>query len=457
MGESVLQKAVRNHGPEAVFALLTAQQKNELRYEWAAWARPEQLPPAGNWTVWLAKSGRGSGKTRTGAEWVRSLAESNGKERIALVAPTAADARDVMVEGESGIMSVCPPWNRPTYEPSKRRITWPNGAMAITYSAEEADRLRGPQHSHAWGDELCSWEKGEDVWNMLMFGLRLGASPRTLVTTTPRPTDLIRSLIKSPGTVMVGGSTYDNAANLPAAFIEAVKAKYEGSRLGRQEIWAELLEDVEGALWSHKMFDDHRRAMPLAFKRIVVGVDPSGSAKRTADEAGIVVAGIADCACLGRADMHAFILEDLTGRYSPRDMGEKAIAAYHKWQATRCVIEDNFGGAMLGNLFDLIDKRVAYKTVHASRGKIIRAEPVAALFEQGKVHCVGMFKELEEECCQYAPLVSTESPGRLDAMVWAITDLMLGESSASFGDALFKSPGFTMDPGAPLEWGEFGK
>lgn len=422
-----------------MLAALSGEQQRRLRYEWSAFARETQLPPAGKWNVWACISGRGSGKTRTGAEWVRSLAEGNPKERIALVAPTAADARDVMVEGESGLMAVCPPWDRPLYEPSKRRITWPNGAMAITYSAEEADRLRGPQHSHAWCDEICSWEKPDDVWDMLMFGLRLGSDPRSLVTTTPRPIPILKHLIKSPMTVTVTGSTYDNAANLPAAFLEAIKSKYEGTRLGRQEIWAAILEDVEGALWNHKMFDNVR-PMPLAFKRIVVGVDPSGSAKRTADEAGIVVVGLSDCSCLGRVDTHAFILEDLTGRYSPRDMGAKAIAAYHKWQASRCVIEDNFGGVMVGNLFELIDRTVAYRSVHASRGKIIRAEPVAALFEQGRVHTVAVFKELEDECCQYAPLISTESPGRLDAMVWAITDLMLnapvtlGEGPVTIGD-----------------------
>ncbi len=319
------------------------------------------------------------------------------------------------------------------YEPSKRALVWANGSTATVYSAEEPDRLRGPQHHWAWCDEIAAWQYADDCWDMLMMTMRLGESPRVVASTTPRPIPLLRRLLKDTGTVITRGSTFDNAANLSASFIQAVKERYDGTRLGRQELHAEILDDVEGALWTHAIIDKTRKAaIGTMLTRVVVAIDPSGSAKRTADEAGIVVAGIGKCNCLGRNDVHAFVLEDLTGRYSPRDMGEKAIGAYWKYNCDRLVAEDNFGGKIIEDLVRLIDKRVAYRAVHASRGKLVRAEPVAALYEQGRVHHVGLHKELEDEMCGYAPLVSTESPGRMDALVWALTDLMLGEPVARF-------------------------
>jgi phage terminase large subunit-like protein len=273
-----------------------------------------------------------------------------------------------------------------------------------------------------------------------MMTMRMGHRPRVVASTTPRPIPLIRRLLKDPATVVTRGSTYDNSANLSASFLEAVKARYDGTRLGRQELYAELLDDVEGALWNHALIDKGRRTEPPMLSRIVVGVDPSGSAKRTADEAGIVVAGMGPCSCLGRPDIHAFVLEDMTGRYSPNDMGRKAVDAYHRYRASRLVAEDNYGGVLIHDLIRLIDPRVAYKAVHATRGKLVRAEPVAALYEQGRVHHVGLWRELEDEMCSYAPLVSTESPGRLDALVWALTDLMLGEGNAGFGDTNWTPP-----------------
>lgn len=432
MSESLVEAAIRKYGIEHFVSLLSPEQQTQLRFEWAAWARPNQLAPDGDWSTWLFLAGRGFGKTRLGVEWMRSIAEENPAARIGIIAPTAADARDIVVEGESGVMAKCPPWFYPVYEPSKRRITWPNGAQAAVYSAEEADRLRGPQHHAVLCDELASWDNADEVWDMMQFGLRLGGRPRVLVTTTPRPTDLIKRLVADKTTVITKGSTLDNRANLPKAFLQSIISKYEGTRLGRQEIYAELLDDVEGALWNYGMIEKCRVKVAPELTRIVVAIDPSGSAKKTADTAGIVVAGIGPCMCLGRLDTHAFVLEDLTKRYSPRDMGEVAIAAYHKYHADRLVAEDNFGGKIIEDLVELIGQgRVSYKAVHASRGKIVRAEPVAALYEQGRVHHVGMFKGtdmdpgLEDEMCQYAPLTSTESPGRLDAMVWAITDLML--------------------------------
>lgn len=406
---------------------------DQLRYEWRIWARKEQVQPKGNWLVWLILAGRGFGKTRTGAEWCREEIESGRRGRLALIAPTAADARDVMVEGESGILAISPPWCRPLYEPSKRRLTWPNGALATVYTADEPERLRGPQHDGAWCDEPASW-RYPDAWDMLQFGLRLGDAPRTVVTGTPKPVKLIRELIKAKTTHVTRGSTFDNADNLASSFLEAIKAKYEGTRLGRQELYAEVLDDVEGALWGYGLIERKRvRVAPAAheLRRVVVAVDPSGSAKETADEAGIVTVATAICKCNGRDELHAFVLDDASGRYSPQDMGRKAIDAYWKFDADRLVAEDNFGGKIIEDLIQLIDRKVAYRAVRASRGKIVRAEPVAALYEQGRVHHVGMFSALEDEMCTFAPSVPT-SPGRLDAMVWAITDLMLNEGTSSF-------------------------
>ncbi len=424
-----------------VLAELTAEQVAALPYVWEAWARPEQLAPDGDWSTWLLLAGRGFGKSRTGAEWVRAQARENPGTHGALVAPTAADARDVMVKA---LIGCTPTWEGLRYEPSKRALTWSNGSSATLYSAEEPDRLRGPQHHWAWADEIAAWQYADEVWDMLMMTLRLGDRPRVVVSTTPRPIDILRGdgqsgrrlgIMRMVDTVITRGSTFDNASNLSPAFLTQVKARYEGTRLGRQELHAEMLEDIEGSLWKHALIDRGRRTQVTDLSRIVVAVDPSGSAKRTADEAGIVVAGMGECSCLGRKDVHAFVLEDLTGRYSPQDMGRKAVDAYHRYRAHRLVAEDNFGGKIVEDLVNLIDRTVAYKAVHASRGKLVRAEPVAALYEQGRVHHVGMFKDLENEMCSYAPLVSTESPGRMDALVWALTDLMLGEPNApiSFG------------------------
>jgi phage terminase large subunit-like protein len=430
VSKSLLQRAVERVGPEGILEAIPPRLHERLRYEWPVWARPEQLPPDGDWRVWLILAGRGFGKTRTGAEWCREEVESGRRGRLALVAPTAADARDVMTEGESGVLAISPPWFKPTYEPSKRRITWPNGALATLYSADEPERLRGPQHDGAWCDEPASW-RYPDAWDMLQFGLRLGDDPRAVVTGTPKPIKLIRELLAAATTKTSRGSTFDNAANLARPFLEAIKAKYEGTRLGRQELFAELLDDVEGALWTYQLIERKRvRAQPDAFRRVVVAVDPSGSAKQTADEAGIVAAGTALCSCNGKEELHAFVLEDVSGRYSPNDMGRRAIKSYWNFEADRLVAEDNFGGKIIEDLVHLIDRKVAYRAVRASRGKLVRAEPVAALYEQGRVHHVGMFAALEDEMCSYTPTEPT-SPGRMDALVWALTDLMLGESPAS--------------------------
>lgn len=436
MSASLLERAVDQYGVDGLIQSIPVEHHEQLRYEWRAWARPEQLPPDAlpnglPWLVWLVLAGRGFGKTRLGAEWVRDRVESGEAKRIIIAGPTAGDVRDVIVEGESGIMAISPPWFMPLYEPSKMRITWPNGATAVLLSAEEPERFRGKQGDTAWCDELAAW-KNPEAWKQLQFGMRLG-TPKYLVTTTPQAKPFLKELVKRSSTVITKGSTFDNERNLAADFVADLKEQFVGTRLGRQEIFAELLEDVEGALWNHAMIDDTRiktEMRPTEWLRRVVAVDPAGSAKSTADEAGIVVAGTAMCCCKGDPERHAFVLEDLSGRYSPQDMGTKATGAYHKHEADRLVAEDNFGGQIIEDLMRLIDKSVAYRAVHASRGKIVRAEPVAALYEQGRVHHVGMLAKLEDELCTYTPF-DPKSPGRMDALVWALTDLMLGTAVAS--------------------------
>jgi phage terminase large subunit-like protein len=347
------------------------------------WARPEQLPPTGDWRTWLLLAGRGFGKTRSGAEAVRAAVKA-GNRRIALVAPTAADARDVMVEGESGLLSIGTANDRPRYEPSKRRLTWPNGAIATTYSADEPERLRGPQHDMAWCDEVASWRFPE-AWDMLMFGLRLGNDPRVVVTTTPKPIKIIRDLIADPTTVITRGSTYDNRANLAPAFMAQIIKKYEGTRLGRQELNAEVLDDVPGALWSRALIEETRwpphKAVPELI-RIVVAIDPAATSGEEADETGIVVAG-------KDADGHGYVLADQSGRYPPIEWARTAISLYRKFKADRIVAEVNNGGDMVEATIRMVDPNVAYTKVNASRGKVIRAEPVAALYEQRRVHHIG--------------------------------------------------------------------
>jgi phage terminase large subunit-like protein len=441
VSKSVLQQAVDAAGAEAVFNALTPEQRAELQYIWPAWARPEQLPPLTTrdgkpWLYWLLLAGRGFGKSRTGAEWARQKAKDIPGSHGALIGPTAADTRDVMVKA---LIACSPAHEGLVYEPSKRRLAWSNGSSATLYSAEEPDRLRGPQHHWAWADELAAWQYADEVWDMLMMTLRLGERPQVVASTTPRPIAIVRRLLKDPGTIDTRGSTFDNAANLSSVFIQAVKDRYDGTRLGRQELYAEVLEDVDGALWTHEMIERSRVKAAPPLRRIVVGVDPSGSAKKEADETGIVIAGVGDCNCLGDVEQHGFVLQDKSGRYSPADMGKTAIDAYRTWEADRIVAEDNFGGQIIDDLIHLIDPNVPYRAVHASKGKIVRAEPIAALYERGRVHHVGMHAKMEDEICTYTPQ-EPKSPGRMDALVWALTDLMMGETNATFGSEEWTPP-----------------
>lgn len=426
MGDKTLQI----ESEEARYRLRVRQRaRPDSRYDWRAIARASQIAPAGDWLVWLIRTGRGWGKTRTGAEWVREQVELHGRRRIALVAETAADARDVMVEGESGLMAISPPWNRPVYEPSKRRLTWPNGAIATTYSAEEPDQLRGPQSDAAWCDELAKWkylDRKENAWSNLMFGLRLGAAPRVVVTTTPRPLALLKDIIADPLTVVTAGHTYENLANLSPTFRSQVVARYEGTRLGRQELEGQVLDDVPGALWRMGQIDDLRLHEAPDLTRIVVAIDPSGGSDEEADEQGIIVAGRALCACQGdgKAEHHGFVLSDLSGHYTPQGWAARAINAYAEHGADLIVAEKNYGGDMVENTIRTIDPSANVQLVSATRGKLVRAQPVAALYEQMKIHHVGRFDLLEEQMCYYTP-DSTYSPDRMDALVWALTELMV--------------------------------
>ena len=373
-------------------------------------------------------AGRGFGKTRCGAEWVRGMVESKQAGRIALVGPTAGDTRDVMVEGESGLLNIFPTRDRPIYEPSKRKVTFSNGAIAMLYSGEEPDRLRGPQHDAGWADEVAAW-KYPDTWDMLQFGMRLGANPRQVVTTTPRPNKLVKDILKDPRTVVTRGSTFDNSENLAGPFLAAIKAKYEGTRLGRQELNAELLDDNPNALWKRSDIDKGRRKPSEcpAFRRVVVAVDPAVTQNEESDETGIVVAALGE-------DGRAYVLDDLTCKESPAGWAKVALQAYRDHKADRIVAETNQGGDMVETIFRSINATVSYQGVHASRGKYSRAEPVAALYEQGRVSHVGSLAALEDQMTDYDPQVASRSPDRMDALVWALTALMLEQGTTGLLD-----------------------
>jgi predicted phage terminase large subunit-like protein len=347
-----------------------------------------------------------------------------GCSRLALVGATAADVRDIMVEGESGILAISPKHDRPEYQPGLRRIVWPNGAIATCYSADEPDRLRGPQHDGAWTDEVASW-RYPMAWDMLMLGLRIGKNPRVVATTTPRPVKLIRDLLARDGrdVAVTRGRTIENVANLAPAFLSEIMRRYEGTRLGRQELDAEVLEDVPGALWQRDWFDrDRVMVAPKNLQRVIVAIDPAMSTTEGSDETGIIVAGVSD-------DGHGYIIDDISGRMAPHEWATRAVEAYRRYEADRIVAEVNAGGDMVQATLRTIDPNVPFTAVHASRGKAIRAEPVAALYEQRKVHHVGSFSVLEDQLCGFTSdfdrARAGSSPDRLDALVWALNDLMI--------------------------------
>lgn len=385
-----------------------------LNWFWIEYARDSQLPPEREHGIWLIKTGRGWGKTRVGAELTDEVARSGEVEWIHLIAPTAADARDTMVEGESGILAVAKPGQRPEYEPSKRRVTWPNGCTATLFSAEEPDRLRGPQCGFWWADELAAWKYADETWDNIQFGARLGADVRGVITTTPRPVPLVKKLLKDPRVVITSGSTFENEANLASSFIAAIREKYEGTRLGRQELAGELLDDNPDALWRREWIERDRLAkVPVNLQRVVVALDPS--ATPTGDEAGITVQGRG-------ADSRYYALADYSLQGSPDAWAKQAVVAYHFHKADVLVYEANQGGDMVKAVIRNVDPSVNTKAVTASRGKVTRAEPIAALSEQGKISHIGHLPKLEDELCEWTP-GSNDSPNRLDAYVWGMTEL----------------------------------
>lgn len=412
---------------------LSPKELDQYEYSWRGlWARPDQLLPGTraaaiqrkDWRYWLVQAGRGYGKTRTGSETVREWAETPG-ERILMIAPTANDVREVMIEGPSGLLSCYPPDSRPEYNSSRHLVTFASGAIGITRSADEPERLRGPQFTKFWADELCAWRFAQEAWDQLSFGFRLrSVSLQGIITTTPKPIDVIKNLIARPTTVITRGSSYDNRANLSEAYYEDVIAPYEGTRLGRQELQGELLEDIPGALWTRAIIDAYKIKLSDIkwdlMVRIVVAIDPAVTAGEKSDSTGIVVAGLTDTG-------HVIVIDDLTCKESPMGWARIAIAAYRQYRADRIVGEVNNGGDLVEANIRSVDANVSYRSVRASRGKAIRAEPIAALYEQGRAHHVGSLPALEDEMCGFVPGVSTKSPDRMDALVWAITELVIDQ------------------------------
>lgn len=422
----------------AVIRSLPPAAVEALAADWNFRARDSQLAPPGDWRTWLILAGRGFGKTRCGAEWVLDLAARGTHRRIHLVGATAADVRDTMIEGESGILTIAPPWNRPDYRPSKRVLVWKNGVRALCFTAEKPRQLRGPQCHAAWGDELAAWQY-TDAWDQLQMGTRLGSDPKTCVTTTPRPTKIIRELLASPSTRTTRGTTYDNAANLaPQWYAETLK-KYEGTRLGRQELNAEVLGDTPGALWTLARLDATRVAVAPDLTRVCVAVDPSATSSETSAETGIIGAGV-------DADGEGFVLGDRSGKYSPAEWGETAVLFHDELEADFIVAEANQGGEMVGHVIRSAAEKlyregkrssvhVVVRLVHASRGKQTRAEPIAAFFEQARAHLVGVLAKLEDQLTTWDASSGAPSPDRLDALVWALWALMIDGQHSDGGVA----------------------
>lgn len=401
----------------AVLAELTNDEAAELLYDWRDfWARPNQLPPAGDWATWFVMTGRGWGKTRTAAEFVREEVAEGRARHIALVGETAADVRDTMVEGRAGILTISPPDERPEYYPSKRKLVWPNGAIGSTFSSEDPDQLRGPEHDLAWGDEFAAWKYVRDTWDNLSMGLRVGSHPKCVLTTTPRPLTILKEIIAEAETVLTRGSTYDNLANLSERFQRHVLSRYEGTRTGRQEIDGEILDDVEGALWQRTTIDSSRTDEMPDLVQIVVAIDPAVTSGEDSDETGIIAAGRG-------VDGDGYVLRDATCRLSPEKWCRRAVNLYHAFEADWIVAEVNNGGDLVETVLRTIDPNVPYQQVRASRGKRTRAEPVASLYEQGRVHHVGSLADLEDQMCTFVPDDFDGSPDRVDALVWAMTQL----------------------------------
>lgn len=482
--------AVQRQWLKDLFKALSPQEQRDLQNAWHFWARSNQIAPSGQWTFWLLLAGRGFGKTRTGAEWINERVQSGLAKRIALVAPTAADVRKVMVEGESGILAISPPWNRPLFEPSKLQLTWPNGAIAQLFSAEEPERLRGPQCDTFWADELAAWKKLQETWDMLQFGFRLGTDPRGCITTTPKPLPIVKQLVQddrdmpeerrnddwSGETAVTRGSTYDNKANLAPKFYSTVVKKYEGTRLGRQELEAAILEDMPGALWNRSQIDANRingvipfpdiikpmdivtgtreyedmallkrladailAAVPEDLVRISVNVDPNVSNDEGSDEIGITVTGKG---MSGRG----YTLADCSMKGSPDEWASTAVLAHDLFKADQIVGEANQGGNMVQYTIEQTARNLKAKglrtsdfvgitLVHATRGKVTRAEPTSLLYEQNRVSHIGTMRVLEDQMCLFTSDFDRKSmgysPDRVDSLVWGFTFLFNEEQNGA--------------------------
>lgn len=444
---------------ERALAGIEAHELAALWFEWPFWARVEQLAPVGDWHTWLVLAGRGFGKTRAMAEWVRAEVERGSARRVAFVGATAADVRDTMVRGESGILAVSPPWFRPVYEPSKRLLTWPNGAIATCYSAEEPDRLRGPQHDLAWCDELAAWERLQETWDNLLMGLRLGAAPRVGIATTPRPLPMLREMRGDPSVRVTGGRTWANAANLAPSFLRRLK-RYEGTELGRQEIDAEILDDRRGAMFDGRWFRRLAIEPECGYRRVIVAIDPAISERAHSDPTGIV--SVAD-----GFDDRAYVLADKTIKASPEGWARVAVELFDEVGADAFVVERNRGGDLVravlrAQLREMGRREHDYsiKEVQATRGKQVRAEPIAALYEQGRVTHVGpaaRFALLEQELVTWDPALAgnrkAKSPNRLDALVWGVSFLQLGDRPEMGSEGL-EGLGHRLDPLAENARGE---
>jgi phage terminase large subunit-like protein len=440
-----------------LIAMLPEEQKQEalaglnmddLLWDWKMWGRPEQIAPDGDWNIWIYLAGRGAGKTRSAAEWVREEAKhtTTGQRRFALVARTAADVRDVIVEGESGIMNVTPPSERPLYEPSKRRLTWPNGNTATCFTADEPDSLRGPQFTHAWGDEVAAWRQTPDAAGMTAFdnlrvGTRLGMNPKIMITTTPKRVSLLYTLLdeakKGNKVVVSRGSTMDNSGNLSSAYLDTITGVYAGTRLAAQELYGEMLDSVDGALWTTEMLEASRHGvLPPSTPLRVIGVDPS-VAENPRDACGIVV-----CASTADRDLYkrqAWVLEDATIHGSPEVWANKVVEMARRWGCP-VVAEVNQGGALVRNAINTIDPSIKVYEVHSKHGKALRAEPIVLAYEQGRVHHVGYIAELEDQMTSWIP-GEGKSPDRVDALVHAMTALLIKPPQGFVGGKLTaKSP-----------------
>lgn len=404
----------------AAFIEATSMDESEaMPWDWERWARRSQIEPEGDWLTWLILAGRGWGKTRAGAEWCQERVQDT-YGRLHLVGATASDARDIMIEGPSGVLSTQRPWNKVTYSPTKRLLTWENGAVGLVFSADEPERLRGEQCEAAWSDELAAWRYPE-AWSQLQLGLRLGPMPRNVVTTTPRPTPEVKQLAAAPTTHVTHGITYENIFNLAPAFIQEVIRVYEGTRFGRQELYADILDDAPGALWNHSGIEEVRirkDEAPEKYDRFVIGVDPAISFSSESNETGIIVCG--------KLKERAYVLLDKTARLKPEEWAQRVCSLSKEYDGALVVAESNQGGDMVQHTINVYDPSVPVKLVHASKAKLIRAEPVATAYERGRVKHVGAFDKLEDQMCSYEPGFGMDSPDRLDALVWAMTELVVG-------------------------------